>query len=97
MAADDSNPLNEPNSPKQNELHTRFHKSFDLWHKSAGDRMSREEEARVLGIRDSLLKDPAEAKRYLAETKEHSSWIYEELMAHPEISAIFRELAIWGI
>lgn len=86
-----------PNEPKRNELHSRFHTSFDTWHKSAGSRMSQEEEERVLGIREAVIKNPELAKRYLEETRDKSSWIYQELMEHPEISAIFRELAIWGL
>jgi hypothetical protein len=75
----------------------RVHDAFDTWHKSMGDKVSKEDEERVLGIRKAVAdRDIDAAKQHIEKTKENSNWIVEELAKHPQISAIFRELAIFG-
>lgn len=70
--------------------------AFGSLEKKLGERFT-EQEQRVLGIREAALRrDKAELERHLASTKTESSWLYEELMKHPEISAIMRELSIMG-
>ncbi len=56
-----------------------------------------EEEQRVRGLREAALRrDRREVERHLASAKKESSWLYDELMKHPEVSAIMRELSIMG-
>jgi hypothetical protein len=81
----------------KDDFQTRVHKSFEEWRTSVSDRLSPEDEQRVNGLRDAVVvRDSERAKEHLSSTRETNSWIYEELMKHPEISAIMRELAILG-
>jgi hypothetical protein len=73
-------------------------RTFDSWKESLGDRVKAEDERRVLGIRDAVVtRDTSKAREHLEQTKIESNWLYEELMKHPEIQAIFMELAIFGL
>lgn len=75
----------------------RVHQSFEQWRSSVKDRIKPEEEEHVQGIRDAVVvKDKEKIQGHLETTRSGSSWINEELMKHPEISAIMRELAILG-
>ena len=59
---------------------------------------NKRDEERVLGIREAVVTGNREqAELHLTAVKEESSWLYEELMKHPEISAIMRELSIMGL
>ncbi len=56
-----------------------------------------EEAQRVQDIREAALKrDRAGVEKHLTAAKHESNWLYEELMKHPAISAIMRELSIMG-
>ena len=82
---------------KKNDEHAeRVSGAFGSLEEKLGERFTKEEQ-RVLEIREAALhRDKAELERHLAATKTESSWLYEELMKHPEISAIMRELSIMG-
>jgi hypothetical protein len=84
-------------SEERNEHQRRVHEAFDSLHKNVGEPLSKEDEERMLGIRHAVASgDREKAKEHLTTTKEHSSWLYDELMKHPEISSIIRELSILG-
>jgi len=91
-----SDPLS--NEPLQNpEDNDRFSKALNQVRKSHADKVSKNDEERMLGIRDAVqAKDRKKVEDHLQATKEQSNWLYEELMKHPEISSIFRELSIMG-
>ena len=62
-----------------------------------GDKVSKADEERMLGIREAVAnRDRDRAAEHITKAKEESSWLVEELMKHPEISAIMRELSIMG-
>ena len=92
-------PERNPNSrdtDRDREYANRIAGAFGSFEKKLGERFTKEEE-RVIGIREAALKgDKAELEKHLAKTKSETSWLYEELMKHPEISSIMRELAIMG-
>lgn len=89
--------MNEENTPYQDDFKTRVHKSFEEWRTNVKGRLTPEDEQRVLGIRDAVVvRDSERAKEHLLNAKDSNNWIYEELMKHPEISALMRELAILG-
>lgn len=85
-------------SQEPNERAARAKDAFDVWHKANSDKVSKEDEERMLGIRDAVATgDRERAQKHLSDAKEHSGWLYEELMKHPEVSAIMRELSIMGL
>ncbi len=81
----------------QDEGHAqRVSGAFGSLEKKLGPRLTQEEE-RIQGIRQAALRrDKAELEKNLAAARKETSWLYEELMKHPEISAIMRELSIMG-
>jgi len=85
-------------TPEEREHHKRrVHEAFDSLHKNVGEPLSKEDEERMLGIRKAVASgDRDRTKEHLTAAKQESSWLYEELMKHPEISAIMRELSILG-
>jgi hypothetical protein len=93
-----ADPNHNPESNNRLDDHAvRVHQAFDTFHKSVGDRVSKEDEMRVLGIREAAAeRDKARVEEHIEKTKEKSNWIVEELAKHPEISSIFRELSIMG-
>ncbi|HZK76887.1 MAG TPA: hypothetical protein VFD13_08275 [Candidatus Kapabacteria bacterium] len=92
----DQDVFSDPNAKKDDEHAERVSGAFGSLEKKLGERFTKAEQ-RVLGIREATLRrDKAELERHLAATKTESSWLYEELMKHPEISAIMRELSIMG-
>jgi hypothetical protein len=75
----------------------QFSKAIGVWRETHGDKMSKEDEVRILGIRDAVnAKDKQKVEEHLKATKTESNWLYEELMKHPEISSILTELSIMG-
>ena len=57
-----------------------------------------DDDERLNEIQDAVMvKDFERARQQLEATKANSSWLYEELMKHPTISAYIRELAIFGL
>jgi hypothetical protein len=87
------------NKPKQpDDRQARVREAFGSLHQTLGTRVSDQDEQRVLGIREAVESgDRARAEEHLSKVREESSWLYEELMKHPEISAIMRELSIMGL
>lgn len=84
-------------SPPHRVDHERITKTFESWRGSIERPISQDEEAKMLGIRDAVGRGDVEAaKKELESARTESNWLYEELMKHPEISAIFRELSIMG-
>ena len=87
----------EEQSGDRAERERRIHKAFGSLGRTQGEPLSKRDEERVLGIRQALATgDKALAEKHLSDAKQESSWLYEELMKHPEISAIMRELSIMG-
>ena len=83
---------------KQVEREARIHAAFGSLHRTLGERVNEQDEQRVLGIREAAISgDRARAKEHLTKVKQESSWLYDELMKHPEISAIMQELSIMGL
>jgi len=84
-------------NPDENREHAkRVSGAFGSLEKKLGERFT-EGEQRVLGIREAALRrDRAEVEKHLEAAKNETGWLYEELMKHPEISAIMRELSIMG-
>jgi hypothetical protein len=81
-------------TPEEND---RFSNALNELRQSHSDKVSKDDEERMLGIRDAVqAKDRKKVEDHLQATKEQSNWLYEELMKHPEISSIFRELSIMG-
>ncbi len=61
-----------------------------------GERSS-EEVQRIQGLKKAaIMRDRAGVEKHLEAAKYESNWLYEELMKHPEVSAIMRELSIMG-
>jgi hypothetical protein len=86
-------PRNNATDPDHAE---RVSGAFSSLEQKLGPRFT-EEEQRVHGIREAAMRrDRREVEQHLAATKRESSWLYDELMKHPEISAIMRELSIMG-
>ncbi|MDP4200936.1 MAG: hypothetical protein Q8922_11575 [Bacteroidota bacterium] len=72
--------------------------AFGALHEQIGRRISHQDVERVGDLREALLSgDRQRAAQHLETAKSESSWLYEELMKHPEISAILRELSIMGL
>ena len=91
-----SNP-EESNGQQADGHQERVHSAFGSLQETLAERTSKAEEERVLGIREAIATgDKAKAEEHLTAVKQESSWLYEELMKHPGISAIFRELSIMG-
>ncbi len=85
---------NEP-TPSPEDDH--FSKAISGFRESRGDQFSKEDELRVLGIRDAVnAGDRQKVEEHLKDTQTHSNWLYDELMQHPEISSILTELSIMG-
>jgi hypothetical protein len=89
---------NVSNPEKQNDSDhaERVKGAFGALEEKLGERLS-EDAHRVQGIREAALKrDRDGVEKHLAATKHESNWLYEELIKHPGISAIMRELSIMG-
>ena len=97
MAMGDQEVFSDHNEENGDEHARRVSGAFGSLEKKLGERFTEEEE-RVLGIRDAALRrDKAALEKHLKATRLESSWLYEELMKHPEISAIISELSIMGL
>lgn len=92
----DENP--EAGSPRDDEHYERVRTSFTEWRGSVKDRIQPHEEEHIDEIQEAvLIRDTERARARLEMTKSESSWLYEELMKHPNISTFIRELAIFGL
>ena len=79
------------------EREQQIREAFGSIRKAPGEALSKHEEARLHGIREAVISGNRDlAHEHLANTKKESSWLYEELMKHPMISSIMRELSIMG-
>ena len=88
-------PTNDSNHAAQDE---RIDNAFGSLQQSIGARASKADEARVSGIREAIAAgNNRQAQEHLTAVQQESSWLYEELMKHPEISAILQELSIMGL
>jgi hypothetical protein len=76
---------------------TRVHGAFESLHRRVKDRLDEEARGSVDGLRDAAARrDAEEMRRHLATVQERHGWLYRELAAHPEISELVNELALWG-
>ena len=87
---------NEVTPNSEQEHSERVSGAFHSLEQKLGTR-SVEEAQRLQDIREATLKrDRASVEKHLTATKLESNWLYEELMKHPMISSIMRELSIMG-
>ena len=71
--------------------------AFASLQKKVADRLDPESRGSVERLRDAAAKRDAERLRdHLGEVREKHGWLYQELAAHPEISTLLNELALWG-
>lgn len=89
---------NKEDGAKNDERRDRVIGAFGSLTKTIGERASEREQERVSKLREAVISgDRDRVHEHLTTTKAESSWLYEELMKHPEISAIMRELSIMGL
>jgi len=71
--------------------------AFGSLHETIGERATSLDVERVTRLREALLTgDRTQVQEHLATTKTESGWLYDELMKHPGVTAILRELSIMG-
>jgi hypothetical protein len=76
----------------------RVRAAFDDLGAKLGDRATPETRASVENLRAAALeKDAARLRAHLDDVKEKHGWLWEELTAHPRITAIVNELALMGL
>lgn len=79
------------------ERERRIREAFDSLKKNQGEKLSKLDEEHLHGIREAVVAgDHERATEHLSVAKRESSWLYDELMKHPGVSAIMRELSIMG-
>ncbi len=79
------------------EREQRIREAFDSLKKNQGEKLSKRDEEHLHGIREAVVAgDHERAEEHLSIAKRESNWLYEELMKHPGVSAIMRELSIMG-
>jgi hypothetical protein len=72
-------------------------KAFEQWGETLHGKLSDEDAARVQKISEAAHQGDSElVQKHLEDTKEHSNWLYTELMKHPAITEIMQELSIMG-
>jgi hypothetical protein len=90
--------LPDPENPGLPDHNEHVRNSFNEWRDSVRHRIQPHDEEHLNEIQDAVMvKDSERARQHLEATKVNSSWLYEELMKHPTISAYIRELAIFGL
>ena len=84
--------------PGDDDAHSlRVHGAFDSLDARVGDRLDPEARGHVDRLRDAAARrDSEELRSHLTSVQEKHGWLYRELAAHPEISELFNELALWG-
>lgn len=81
-----------------NDHNARIRSSFNEWRESMRGRLQPQDEEHLNNIEDAvLLRDSERARKHLEASRTTSGWLQEELMKHPTISAVMRELAIFGL
>ncbi len=84
-------------SSESDQQRERILGAFGALHETLGRRVSHADVERVSDLREALLSgDRARAAEHLETAKSESSWLYDELMKHPQITAILQELSIMG-
>jgi hypothetical protein len=85
----------EPTGGSKDRSHVA--KAFEQWGKTLQGKLSDEDSERVQKLSDAANNGDSElVKQHLEDTKEHSNWLYTELMKHPAITEIMQELSIMG-
>jgi hypothetical protein len=88
---------NKDDAKHKQEHERRVAEAFGSLHTTVGERASERDIERLRNIREAVVSgDRTRAKEHITATRTESSWLYEELMKHPEISLILRELSIMG-
>ena len=88
---------NKDDAKRKQEHEERVSEAFGSLHTTVGKRASERDIEQLHKIRDAVASgDRTRAKEHISATRTEASWLYEELMKHPEISAILRELSIMG-
>src|ERR1051325_1632821 len=88
---------NKDDAKRNQEHEERVEGAFGSLHSVVGERASEQDIKRLHEIRQAVISgDRTRAKEHITATRSEASWLYEELMKHPEISAILRELSIMG-
>ena len=91
------NEVPEENQQNPTRSSEEVRKAFDAMHQSVADKVSETEKANLIAIKEAAAsQDNEKLQGHLEKTKSESNWLYEELMKHPEVSSILRELAIMG-
>jgi len=76
----------------------RVRAAFDDLGAKLGDRATPETRASVESLRAATLdKDAVRVRAQLDEVKEKHGWLWEELTAHPRVTALVNELALMGL
>jgi len=76
----------------------RVRAAFDDLGARLGDRATPETRASVENLRAATLeKDAARLRAQLDDVKEKHGWLWEELTAHPRVTALVNELALMGL
>lgn len=76
----------------------RVRAAFDDFGAKLGDRATPEARASVENLRAATLdKDAARLRAHLDDVKEKHGWLWEELTAHPRVTALLNELALMGL
>jgi hypothetical protein len=83
--------------PADADHESRVTGAFASLQEKVRDRLDPEARGSVDRLRDAASKRDAERLRaHLGEVRERHGWLYQELAAHPEISTLLNELALWG-
>ena len=87
-----------PGEPAADDEHARrVRDAFDSLHERVAERLDPDARGSVDRLREAAAKRDAERIRaHLGTVQEKHGWLYQELAAHPEISALINELALWG-
>ena len=95
MSEEDS--FSNTDNEEQEHRNAKIQSAFGSLRRRPDEPLTNEEESRVLRIREAVATgDRAKVEEHLASAKNESSWLYEELVKHPDIAAILQELSIMG-
>ena len=76
----------------------RVRAAFDDLGTKLGERATPETRASIENLRAATLdKDAARLRAQLDDVKEKHGWLWEELTAHPRVTALVNELALMGL
>jgi hypothetical protein len=99
MDNDRTQPLPHPKPGEPYSSHEeRVAAAFDDLGAKLGDRATPEARASVESLRAAALeRDSARMRAHLDDVKEKHGWLWEELTAHPRVTALVNELALMGL